>query len=131
MVPVDSVGVPRDPTYSGTSREAADFRVRDCHPLWSNFPQGSASRRFVTPMGKALQPRRGKPPRFGLFRFRSPLLTESIFLSFPPVTEMFQFTGLPAPAYEFSGRQFGYLGINACLTASPSFSQSSTPFKDS
>ena len=50
--------------------------------------------RFITPMWKALQPRRGKPPRFGLLRFRSPLLTESIFLSFPPVTEMFQFTGL-------------------------------------
>ena len=31
--------------------------------------------------------------RFGLFRFRSPLLTESHSLSFPPVTEMFHFTG--------------------------------------
>ena len=31
---------------------------------------------------------------FGLFPFRSPLLRESIFLSFPPVTKMFQFTGL-------------------------------------
>jgi hypothetical protein len=30
---------------------------------------------------------------FGLFRFRSPLLTESLSLSFPPVTEMFHFTG--------------------------------------
>ena len=38
----------------------------------------------------------GKPSRFGLFRFRSPLLTKSIFLSFPPGTEMFQFSGLAA-----------------------------------
>ena len=30
---------------------------------------------------------------FGLFRFRSPLLTESHSLSIPPVTEMFHFTG--------------------------------------
>ena len=30
---------------------------------------------------------------FGLFRFRSPLLTESLSLSVPPVTEMFHFTG--------------------------------------
>ena len=30
---------------------------------------------------------------FGLFRFRSPLLTESHSLSVPPVTEMFHFTG--------------------------------------
>ena len=33
---------------------------------------------------------------FGLFRFRSPLLTESLSLSFPPVTEMFHFTGFRA-----------------------------------
>ena len=51
---------------------------------------------FVTPMWKTLQPRRGRPPRFGLFRVRSPLLTESIFLSIPPVTEMFHFAGLAA-----------------------------------
>ena len=44
-------------------------------------------------MWKALQPRRGKPPRFGLFPFRSPLLGESSFLSTPPATEMFQFAG--------------------------------------
>ena len=31
---------------------------------------------------------------FGLFPLRSPLLRESIFLSFPPVTKMFQFAGL-------------------------------------
>ncbi len=46
----------------------------------------SASQSFVTPMCKTLQPHKGKPLWFGLFRFRSPLLTESIFLSFPPGT---------------------------------------------
>src|ERR687896_2171149 len=39
---------------------------------------------------------------FGLFPFRSPLLRESRFLSFPPGTKMFQFPGLPLPAYGFS-----------------------------
>ena len=34
----------------------------------------------------------GVNSRFGLFRFRSPLLTESLSLSVPPVTEMFHFT---------------------------------------
>src|SRR6185437_5713290 len=34
------------------------------------------------------------PAWFGLVRVRSPLLTESIFLSLPPGTEMFQFPGL-------------------------------------
>src|SRR3989442_4927111 len=39
---------------------------------------------------------------FGLIPFRSPLLRESRFLSFPPGTKMFQFPGLPFPAYGFS-----------------------------
>jgi hypothetical protein len=30
---------------------------------------------------------------FSLFRFRSPLLTESLSISLPPVTEMFHFAG--------------------------------------
>ena len=34
--------------------------------------------------------------RFGLFRFRSPLLSESLLISFPPGTEMFHFPGLPS-----------------------------------
>jgi hypothetical protein len=50
------------------------------------YPDASSNLNFVTPMRKTLQPREGKPPRFGLFRFRSPLLTESIFLSVPPGT---------------------------------------------
>ena len=45
-----------------------------------------------------LLPRRGPttPVRdwFGLLRFRSPLLSESLLFSFPPGTKMFQFPGL-------------------------------------
>lgn len=47
---------------------------------------------FMIDHGVVLQPRK-KYFRFGLFRFRSPLLTESISLSFPPLTEMFHFSG--------------------------------------
>ena len=40
-------------------------------------------------------PRDASPhPRFGLLRFRSPLLAQSLLFSFPPGTEMFQFPGL-------------------------------------
>src|SRR5215469_3803950 len=35
----------------------------------------------------------------GLFRFRSPLLTESRLMSFPPASEMFQFAGFASPSY--------------------------------
>ena len=41
---------------------------------------------------------------------------------------MFQFPGFAADTYGFSAGQFGYPGINARLTASPGFSQPSTPF---
>src|SRR5947208_12289284 len=76
----------------------------------------------------ALQPRRDESRRFGLFRFRSPLLTESLLLSLPPGSEMFQFPGFATYAYGFSVRQFGYPGINTRLTIPPGLSQSSTPF---
>jgi hypothetical protein len=38
----------------------------------------------------------------GLIRVRSPLLTESLLMSFPPATEMFQFAGFASCAYGFS-----------------------------
>ena len=47
----------------------------------------------------------------GLVRVRSPLLTESRLMSFPPVTEMFQFTGFASPTYEFSRRSSLRMGL--------------------
>ena len=48
-------------------------------------------------------PREPKPSRFGLFRFRSPLLTESLIcFLFLRVLRWFTSPGLLLPAYEFS-----------------------------
>ena len=58
--------------------------LQDYHLLWSIFPDRSRSDCFI--------------------RFRSPLLTESRLLSFPPGTEMFQFSGFAPHAYAFSVR---------------------------
>jgi hypothetical protein len=41
--------------------------------------------------------------RFDLFRFRSPLLTESLLFSFPPGTKMFYFPGFPFPHLSVMG----------------------------
>ena len=76
----------------------------------------------------ALQPHQDESRWFRLVRFRSPLLTESLLLSFPPATEMFQFAGFATHAYGFSVRQFGNPGLNTRLTVPPGLSQSSTPF---
>jgi hypothetical protein len=37
----------------------------------------------------------------GLVRVRSPLLAESLLMSFPPATEMVQFAGFASPPYGF------------------------------
>ena len=70
-----------------TRGHRAFLPVRGCHPLWPDFPDGSGSDVSAT----------------GLVRVRSPLLTESRLMSFPPGTEMFQFPGFASAAYGFSG----------------------------
>ena len=92
MVPADSVGIPRGPTYSGTLREVIPLSLTGLSPSVVRLSRTILlADHLVTPMWRALQPRRGKPPRFGLLPLRSPLLGKSRFLSFPTGTEMFQF----------------------------------------
>ena len=101
MVPADSDRIPRVPPYSGYPKEFTVFRLQDSHLLRFSFPPNSTILWIYNSVYKVLQPRSS---RFGLFPFRSPLLRESIFLSFPPVTKMFQFTGLLSYTYVFSIR---------------------------
>ena len=51
-----------------------------------------------------LQPHQDESRWFRLIRFRSPLLTESLLLSFPRGNEMFQFPPFAPDAYGFSVR---------------------------
>ena len=60
--------------------------VPGCHRLWRAVPDASGSSLLAT----------------GLVRVRSPLLTESLLLSFPPATEMFQFAGFASHGYGFT-----------------------------
>ena len=89
----DSDGVSRVPSYLGAGWNRNGLRARGCHPLWRPFPEACtvvsfSCRRSRNPWGQA--------PRFGLFRVRSPLLAESLLISFPRGTEMFHF-----PRYDF------------------------------
>jgi hypothetical protein len=80
---------------------------------------------FVTPQYLAPQPRLAEAIRFGLFRVRSPLLTESLLFSLPPGTEMVHFPGFALPALciqtgvvrhdSYGVAPFGNHRINACL----------------
>ena len=82
---------------------------------------------YSSPKCRPYNPQR-RTPGFGLFRVRSPLLTESLLLSFPKGTEMFQFPGFAPRRYGFTAGSFRDPGINSRLTNPPGLSQSSTPF---
>ena len=78
------------------------------------------------------------PVRFRLIPFRSPLLRESLLLSFPVGTEMFQFPTFPLPALCVQAgvtphdgcrvSPFGYPRIKAWSAAPRGFSQPPTSF---
>jgi hypothetical protein len=94
-------------------------------------PTGSRDPATATPVSLA-------PPRFGLFPFRSPLLGESLLLSLPRGTKMFQFPPLARsglcihPAvhehYPMWVAPFRNPRIKACLAAPRGLSQPSTSF---
>ena len=96
------------------------FLVWGYHPLWPVFPDCSDK-----PMVKTCR----------LFRFRSPLLSESRLMSIPRATEMFQFARFASHDYLFIMRYpkgwvspFGNLRIKANLPAPRSLSQAITSF---
>ena len=68
---------------SSTLRPSLHFRVQDFHLLWSAHS------------------RRVHPICHRFIRVRSPLLTESLLLSFPVGTEMFQFSTFALQPYAF------------------------------
>ena len=90
MVPRCSDKIARVSSYSSLLT-GSYFRLQGYHLLWPDFPDCSASTYLITTTG--------------LVPFRSPLLRESRLISFPPVTEMFQFTGFAPVTYVFS---YGY-----------------------
>ena len=97
------------------------FFIRGYHPLWPDFP-------FRSNKSTAKEHR--------LFRFRSPLLSESRLMSFPRATEMFQFTRFATSclciqhALPLAGwvSPFGHRWIKACLPAPHRFSQATASF---
>jgi hypothetical protein len=111
---VDSDRVSRARPYSGTRQGRPNaFVYRALTFCGASFHPLRLANDFVTsrPAGRRIKTSPTTPARqrlppitsreFGLVPFRSPLLRESRFLSFPPVTKMFQFTGLPSGPYGF------------------------------
>ena len=97
------------------------FHIRGYHPLWPDFPD-----RSVRCAAKSCR----------LFRFRSPLLSESRLISVPLGTEMFQFSRFAPLSLCIQERvtlagwvsPFGNPRIKACLPAPRGLSQVATSF---
>jgi hypothetical protein len=151
VVLADSHGISRAPCYLGTPRRVQRDFVYGAVTLFGAAFQTASSItcvcnsltdptvRRVGPTTPAWQRRRAITPcRFRLFPFRSPLLRESLLLSIPRGTEMFQFPRLPLLALCVQTRvighdpnqvfPFGDPRFNACLTAHRGLSQPATSF---
>ena len=150
MVPAGSDRVSRARPYSGTCQGrpyvfaygtitrcgVAFHPLRLTHDFVTSRPAG---RRIKT--GPTTPARQRLPPvtshGFGLIPFRSPLLRESRFLSFPRATKMFQFARLPLLPYFIQARvrahyhawvsPFGNPGIKGWSAPTPGLSHRPRP----
>ena len=142
MVLADSRRIPRVPRYSGTRFESAWLSLTWLsHSSARSFQTASASQRIgnstvagPTTPSPARSARRASFLRrtpcsagFGLFRFRSPLLSESRLLSFPPGTEMVHFPGFASAAYGFSGRFPRFTRVGFPIRRSPDLGLLASP----
>ena len=150
MVPTDSHRISRVPYYLGYFFNFHNISTTGLAPSMTGL-----SRPFVyiascccwsaDQLGSPTTPIMQRLPaithdRFGLFRVRSPLLTESLLFSLPVGTEMFHFPTFPLPAlyiqagvtgspYGPSGvSPFGNPRIKARLSAPRGLSQIATSF---
>ena len=104
MVDPASHGVPRAPWYSGTSQGShqsfaygaftlygGSFQRPSATLVISYFPDWPQPAHATSHNPGPATPAGLTPDRFGLFRVRSPLLTESLLFSLPGGTEMVHF----------------------------------------
>ena len=145
----DSHGISRVPCYSGTTRTSTTTFAYG--GITHSADASQRLRLAPLPSTRAAAPERAVPTtpdtqhlpaipriRFSLFPFRSPLLRESLLLSLPAGTEMFQFPALPPTALyiqtaatgHHSGQvhPFGHPGITARSATHPGLSQPPTSF---
>ena len=131
-------------------RRYGRFRLQDSYLLWCDFPVTSTNAVLCHSLGDRQIPLNGPTTpntqrlpaitrtRFSLFRFRSPLLTESRLLSLPEGNEMFHFPSFPPHALCVQAwvtghdscrvSPFGNPRITACLPAPRGLSQATTSF---
>ena len=136
MVPADSGRITRVPPYLGFPLGQLPVSLTGLSPSLARLSR-RVQLQAPGPTAAPL-PRSSFLERFGLFRFRSPLLAESLLFSFPRGTEMFHFPRF-APVslwIQLTVRRhyppwvspFGHRRIKAWLAAPRRFSQLPTSF---
>ena len=136
MVLADSGRIARVPPYLGTPLSQLSVSATGLSPSMARLSRQLAYRALI--LNAVPLPRSNFFGRFGLFRFRSPLLAESRLFSFPRGTEMFHFPRF-ARSHLFIQcdvrrhyppwvSPFGYRRIKAWLAAPRRFSQLPTSF---
>ena len=134
----DYIEEPLPYVYGGITRSAGTFQSASTSSMISY----SVSVRQNQPSGPTTLKQQRLPAitllEFGLFRFRSPLLSESLLFSLPVGTEMFHFPTFPPTALcvqaEVTGHDsswvspFGNPRITARLPTSRGLSQAPTSF---
>jgi hypothetical protein len=106
MVLADSHGISRAPCYLGSLQGRRAISPTGVSPSVPDLPKSFGYDTNVALLVRQYQPGGPTTPttqrlpavprdRFSLFRFRSPLLTESHLLSLPEGTEMFHFPSCP------------------------------------
>ena len=150
MVPADSQQIPRARCYSGTPPRPTTMifaygtltlygHLSHGVPLTTAYIREHVSILKAGPTTPTTQPLTGITcNRFSLFRFRSPLLTESRLFSLPAGTEMFHFPAFPPHTLYIQAwvtphngcwvSPFGNPWISARLTAPRGLSQPPTSF---
>ena len=136
MVPADSGRIARVPPYLGLPLGQSPVSTTGLSPSVARLSKRLVYRELV--LNAVPLPRRSFLRRFGLFRFRSPLLAESRLLSFPRGTEMFHFPRFAPTSlwiqlvvrrhYPPWVSPFGHRRIKAWLAAPRRFSQLPTSF---
>jgi hypothetical protein len=136
MVLADSGRIARVPPYLGTPLSQFPVSATGLSPSMARLSRQLAYRELI--LNAVPLPRTNFFGRFGLFRFRSPLLAESRLFSSPRGTEMFHFPRFARSLLSIQSdvrrhyppwvSPFGHRRIKAWLAAPRRFSQLPTSF---
>jgi hypothetical protein len=136
MVLADSGRIARVPPYLGSPLSQSSVSATGLSPSMARLSRQLAYRALI--LNAVPLPRTNRFGRFGLLRFRSPLLAESRLFSFPRGTEMFHFPRFARSHlliqcdvrrhYPPWVSPFGHRRIKAWLAAPRRFSQLPTSF---